>query len=86
MHGIYWGPSMIQKCTFISIKTGGCTKDCSYLSQSIYNKTFVKPTRSLNITEVLKAARQAKDAGSTRFCMGTAWREMVKKKVHFQIY
>jgi len=84
VHRIYWDPSLIQKCTLISIKTGGCTEDCSYCSQSVHNKTFVKPTPIMDISEVLKAARRAKDSGSTRFCMGSAWREMGNKKNAFK--
>jgi len=82
-HRMYWNPSEVQQCTLLSIKTGGCTENCSYCSQSIRHKTFVKPTPTMKVNEVLKAAKRAKDAGSTRFCMGAAWRELGNKKNAF---
>ena len=82
-HRMYWDPSEVQQCTLLSIKTGGCTEDCSYCSQSTRHKTFVKPTPTMKVQEVLEAAKRAKDAGSTRFCMGAAWRELGNKKNAF---
>lgn len=83
-HRMYWDPSEVQQCTLLSIKTGGCTEDCSYCSQSTRHKTFVKPTPTMKVKEVLEAASRAKEAGSTRFCMGAAWREMGNKKNAFR--
>jgi biotin synthase len=83
VHRMYWDPSEVQQCTLLSIKTGGCTEDCSYCSQSTRHKTFVKPTPTMKVQEVLEAARMAKEAGSTRFCMGAAWRELGNKKNAF---
>lgn len=83
VHRMYWDPSEVQQCTLLSIKTGGCTEDCSYCSQSTKHKTFVKPTPTMKVQEVLEAARRAKEAGSTRFCMGAAWRELGNKKNAF---
>ena len=83
VHRMYWDPSEVQQCTLLSIKTGGCTEDCSYCSQSTRHKTFVKPTPTMKVREVLEAAARAKDAGSTRFCMGAAWRELGNKKNAF---
>mmetsp|Transcript_25455 Transcript_25455/g.53351 ORF Transcript_25455/g.53351 Transcript_25455/m.53351 type:complete len:442 (+) Transcript_25455:40-1365(+) len=83
VHRMYWDPSEVQQCTLLSIKTGGCTEDCSYCSQSTRHKTFVKPTPTMKVQEVLAAAKRAKDAGSTRFCMGAAWRELGNKKNAF---
>ena len=83
VHRMYWDPSEVQKCTLLSIKTGGCTEDCSYCSQSTRYKTFVKPTPRMKVEEVLGAAQRAKDAGSTRFCMGAAWRELGNKQNAF---
>lgn len=83
VHRMYWDPSEVQQCTLLSIKTGGCTEDCSYCSQSTRHKTFVKPTPTMKVQEVLDAARRAKEAGSTRFCMGAAWRELGNKKNAF---
>lgn len=83
IHRMYWDPSEVQQCTLLSIKTGGCTEDCKYCSQSTRYKTFVKPTPTMKVQEVLEAAQRAKDAGSTRFCMGAAWRELGNKKNAF---
>eukprot|EP00522_Entomoneis_paludosa_P007982 CAMPEP_0172449556 /NCGR_PEP_ID=MMETSP1065-20121228/8236_1 /TAXON_ID=265537 /ORGANISM="Amphiprora paludosa, Strain CCMP125" /LENGTH=431 /DNA_ID=CAMNT_0013201255 /DNA_START=40 /DNA_END=1335 /DNA_ORIENTATION=+ len=83
VHRMYWDPSEVQQCTLLSIKTGGCTEDCGYCSQSVRYKTFVKPTPTMKVQEVLQAAQRAKEAGSTRFCMGAAWRELGNKKNAF---
>jgi biotin synthase len=83
VHRMYWNPSEVQQCTLLSIKTGGCTEDCGYCSQSTRHKTFVKPTPTMKVQDVLEAAQRAKEAGSTRFCMGAAWRELGNKKNAF---
>lgn len=69
----------VQQSTLLSIKTGGCGENCGYCSQSQSFKTAVKPTPMMKVDEVLDAARRAKEAGSTRFCMGTAWRGVGQK-------
>lgn len=51
-------------------------KDCKYCSQSSRYKTHVKPTPTMQIQEVVESAKKAKEAGSTRFCMGAAWRDV----------
>ena len=84
VHRMYWNSSEVQQCTLLSIKTGGCTEDCSYCSQSSRYNTFVKPEPTMKVKEVLEAAKRAKDAGSTRFCMGAAWRELGGKKNAFK--
>lgn len=66
----------IQMCTLLSIKTGGCTEDCKYCSQSIHNKTLLEKELLLDVDTVLEQARTAKQSGSTRFCMGAAWPEV----------
>lgn len=63
---------------------GGCTEDCKYCSQSSSYKTPTKASRLVNIEPVLEAARQAKANGSTRFCMGAAWRDLAGKKSGFE--
>jgi len=83
VHRMYWNAAEVQQCTLLSIKTGGCTEDCSYCSQSTRHKTFVKPEPTMKVKEVLEAAKRAKEAGSTRFCMGAAWRELGNKKNAF---
>ena len=66
----------VQLCTLLSIKTGACPEDCAYCPQSARYRTFVEPERLLDTETVLTAARRAKEGGSTRFCMGAAWREV----------
>ena len=63
----------MQMCTLLSIKTGGCAEDCGYCSQSIHNNADLEKEILLKTDEVLEQARKAKEAGSTRFCMGAAW-------------
>ena len=66
-------PGEMQMCTLLSIKTGGCTEDCKYCSQSIHNNAELEKEILMKTDEVLEQARKAKEAGSTRFCMGAAW-------------
>ncbi|OHX64994.1 biotin synthase BioB [Flammeovirga pacifica] len=70
----------VQVCTLLSVKTGGCKEDCSYCSQSARYSTHVKPHKLMQKDEVIEKAKQAKDNGSTRFCMGAAWREARSNK------
>ncbi len=60
----------------MSIKTGGCPEDCAYCPQSAHYKTGVERERLLSVDKTLEAAKNAKSAGATRFCMGAAWREV----------
>ena len=73
VHRAHHDPSEMQMCTLLSIKTGGCTEDCKYCSQSIHNNTDLEKEVLMKTDEVLAQARKAKEAGSTRFCMGSAW-------------
>ena len=66
----------VQVCTLLSVKTGGCPEDCSYCPQAARYNIGVKVHKLLEKTEVLEKALEAKNAGSTRFCMGAAWREI----------
>ena len=74
VHRAHHDASAVQKSTLLSIKTGGCPEDCGYCSQSVHADSGVKATKLMDVRQVLQAAAQAKDAGSTRFCMGAAWR------------
>ncbi|MET0246492.1 MAG: biotin synthase BioB [Sphingomonas sp.] len=65
----------VQLSTLLSIKTGGCVEDCGYCNQSTHAETGLKATKLMDPRAVLQAAAQAKDNGSSRFCMGAAWRE-----------
>lgn len=64
----------VQASTLLSIKTGGCPEDCKYCPQSAYFDTPVKASKMIEVGAVLQAAKAAKAAGATRFCMGAAWR------------
>ncbi|MDE1916225.1 MAG: biotin synthase BioB [Sphingomonadales bacterium] len=64
----------VQLSTLLSIKTGGCVEDCGYCSQSVKADSGVKATKLMEVQSVLQAAARAKDNGSSRFCMGAAWR------------
>lgn len=66
----------VQISSLISIKTGGCPEDCSYCPQAARYHTDVKTHALLKIEQVVEAARKAKDNGSSRLCMGAAWREV----------
>lgn len=66
----------VQLCTLLSVKTGGCPEDCAYCPQSAHYQTEVGKEALLAVDDVIAAARRAKDGGSTRFCMGAAWREL----------
>ncbi|MBP9837982.1 MAG: biotin synthase BioB [Proteobacteria bacterium] len=66
----------IQRSTLLSVKTGGCPEDCAYCPQSAHYDTGVERHKVLPEEEVLAKAKVAKDQGSTRFCMGAAWREI----------
>lgn len=66
----------VQVCTLLSIKTGGCSEDCSYCPQAARYDTGVQVQALMKKEDVLAHAKKAKNAGSTRFCMGAAWREV----------
>jgi biotin synthase len=76
VHRVYHAESQVQLCTLLSVKTGGCPEDCAYCPQSSHYTTDVGPEKMLDVDDVLVAARRAKEQGSTRFCMGAAWREV----------
>tara|TARA_B100001029_G_C15046851_1_gene447783 strand:+ start:49 stop:1035 length:987 start_codon:yes stop_codon:yes gene_type:complete len=66
----------VQICTLLSIKTGGCTEDCAYCSQAARYNTGLNTENLLTYERVIESAKIAKDLGSTRFCMGAAWKEV----------
>jgi len=76
VHREYNDASEVQVCTLLSVKTGGCPEDCAYCPQAARYHTDVKVHKLLPTEEVLENAKQAKESGSTRFCMGAAWREV----------
>ncbi|CAN5153258.1 biotin synthase BioB [soil metagenome] len=76
VHKKYNDTAEVQVCTLLSIKTGGCSEDCAYCPQAARYHTGVNVHALMQEKEVLQYAQKAKDAGSTRFCMGAAWREV----------
>lgn len=80
VHRKYNDTSEVQVCTLLSIKTGGCSEDCAYCPQAARYDTGVGVQALMKKEEVLEYAAKAKEAGSTRFCMGAAWREVRDNK------
>ncbi len=76
VHREYHATGEVQVCTLLSIKTGGCPEDCAYCPQAARYNTGVDVQSLMKKEEVLAYAEKAKNAGSTRFCMGAAWREV----------
>lgn len=74
VHRQHFDANAIQRSTLLSVKTGGCSEDCSYCSQSARYDTDVERERLMPIQEVVAAAQAAKEKGASRFCMGAAWR------------
>jgi biotin synthase len=74
VHRRHHPANQVQLSTLLSIKTGGCVEDCGYCSQSAHHETGLKASKLMDAETVVAAAAQAKAAGSTRFCMGAAWR------------
>lgn len=74
LHRRHFDPEVIETATLLSIKTGGCPEDCGYCAQSAHHKTGLSASKLMQVDEVLAEARQARDRGATRFCMGAAWR------------
>jgi biotin synthase len=84
LHRRFHSPAAIQMCTLMNIKTGGCSEDCSYCAQSSKYSTGLKATKMVDVESVLEAARIAKANGSSRFCMGAAWRDMRGRKTNLK--
>jgi biotin synthase len=76
VHRQHFAADEVQRSTLLSIKTGGCPEDCAYCPQSAHYDTGVQKHAVLPRDYVLDKARQAREEGSTRFCMGAAWREV----------
>lgn len=69
-----WPENSVQLCSLLSVKTGGCSENCGYCSQSAHHKSDTERKPLMTVEEVLPIARRAKENGSTRFCMGAAWK------------
>src|SRR5215510_13595438 len=76
VHRQHFDPTEVQLCQLLSIKTGGCPEDCAYCPQSAHYETSVGRQDLLSVDEVLRAAREARESGVTRFCLGAAWRQV----------
>jgi biotin synthase len=76
VHRKYQAGNEVQVCTLLSIKTGGCSEDCAYCPQAARYNTGVDVHALLKKETVIEHAKKAREAGSTRFCMGAAWREV----------
>ncbi|MCK1727322.1 biotin synthase BioB [Bradyrhizobium sp. 142] len=74
IHRENFDPNHVETASLLSIKTGGCSEDCGYCSQSAHYDTGLKATRLMDYADVVATAQRAKDAGATRFCMAAAWR------------
>src|SRR6266516_357822 len=74
VHLQHWRGEEVQRCSLLSIKTGGCSEDCAYCAQSAHYSTGLEREELLSVETVLAAARHARSHGATRFCMGAAWR------------
>ena len=74
IHRQYFEANAIQVSTLLSIKTGKCPEDCKYCSQSARYDSKLEAEKRIAVEKVISEAQQAKASGSTRFCMGAAWR------------
>ena len=81
VHRAHFDPNQVQVSTLLSIKTGACAEDCSYCSQSAKYDTGLEREKLLPLDEVVEAAQAARAKGSTRFCMGAAWRNPTDKNL-----
>ncbi len=85
VHRANFEPNQVQVSTLLSIKTGACPEDCKYCPQSAHHKTDLKTERLLEVEHVLKEAKKAKENGSTRFCMGAAWKNPKQRDMPYLI-
>src|SRR5881392_107845 len=69
-----WHGEEVQRCSLLSIKTGGCSEDCAYCAQSAHYSTGIEREELLSIERIIDVAKRARAQGATRFCMGAAWR------------
>jgi biotin synthase len=76
IHRRNFDPNEVQVSTLLSIKTGACPEDCKYCPQSAHYDTGLKKEPLIDVSAVVAEAKKAKEAGSSRFCMGAAWRSL----------
>ena len=80
-HRLHFDANAVQVSTLLSVKTGGCSEDCSYCSQSVRHKTAVENEKLMSASEVVALAKKAQENGASRFCMGAAWRGPKQKEL-----
>ena len=85
VHRQTFNANEVQVSTLLSIKTGACPEDCKYCSQSARNKTDLEKESLLAVEKVFEAAKRAKEMGSTRFCMGAAWRNPKERDMPYVV-
>ncbi|MEY3466071.1 MAG: biotin synthase BioB [Pseudomonadota bacterium] len=85
IHREHHAPNTVQMSTLLSVKTGACPEDCAYCPQSVRYDTGLDRESLLAVQDVAAAARAARDAGATRFCMGAAWRSPKKKDMDVMV-
>lgn len=83
VHRQNFDPNEVQVSTLLSIKTGACPEDCKYCPQSGHYNTGLEKERLMQVEKVLEKARKAKETGSTRFCMGAAWKHPADKDMPY---
>src|SRR5947199_7931779 len=74
VHLQHWRGQEVQRCSLLSIKTGGCSEDCAYCAQSAHYSTGIEREDLLSVGRIVDVAKRARAQGATRFCMGAAWR------------
>jgi len=85
VHRQHFNPNEVQVSTLLSIKTGSCPEDCKYCPQSAHYNTGLEKQRLMEVEAVLNKAKQAKESGSTRFCMGAAWKHPTERDMPYVI-
>ncbi len=85
VHRQHFNPNEVQVSTLLSIKTGSCPEDCKYCPQSAHYNTGLEKQRLMEVEAVLNKAKQAKESGSTRFCMGAAWKHPTDRDMPYVI-
>src|SRR5437667_8015235 len=74
IHLQHWRGEHVQRCSLLSIKTGGCSEDCAYCAQSVHYFTGIEREELMPVDEIMGAAQRARAQGAVRFCMGAGWR------------
>lgn len=85
IHRMHHDPTKIQKCTLLSIKTGNCPENCGYCPQSAHHEAEVDAHGLMDLDHVLESAREAREGGATRFCMGASWRDAPQNQQFDQV-